>query len=457
MITMLPRHQLSKSTFMYGCQCPKRLWLNKFKPEVKDEQSEELTAIFQRGTDVGLLAQQKFPNGIDASPATPFEYQKSVFETATLIANGAIVIYEAAFQFNGILCAIDILVKENNKWYAYEVKSSTSAKDVYIQDAALQYYVITHSGLPLEDIFILHLNNEYVRYGDLDIDELFAATSILEKVKDLQDFIHTKIMECKTILQSKTEPVVAVSNHCNIPYACNFSGYCNKDIITNNNDTIDDNEEYISKDELKSCINNLVYPLYFLDFETWMTAVPEQDGHWAYRQIPFQFSLHIQQTPNGKVEHIEYLASNIKSSLEDFTNALLKNIGDDGCVVVYNKTFENMILNQLKNDFEDAKEAIENIQSRFFDLMYPFRKQYYYTPKMQGSYSLKYVLPALLPEFSYSNLTIGNGTDASAAFYNLQFEQDAATIEATRTALLEYCKLDTLAMVKILEKIYTIL
>lgn len=453
MIKTPPRHQLSKTTFMYGCQCPKRLWLNKFMPTVKDEPDEAQTAIFQGGTNVGLLAQQRFPNGVDASPETYFEYQKSVVKTAELIEAGETIIYEAAFQFNGVLCAIDILVKENNKWYAYEVKSSTSAKDVYVQDAALQYFVITNAGIDLEDIFILHLNKEYVRYGDLDLNELFTATSILEKVKGLYQFIKTKIQECKSTLQNKSEPIIEMGKQCNTPYSCDFMGYCSKNIVEADDDEIDDNEAYIYKKELKACIRNLEYPLYFLDFETWMAAVPEQDGHWSYRQIPFQFSLHIQKEPNAEVEHFEYLAKNTESSLEDFANALLKNIGDEGSVVVYNQTFENMILNHLKDDIEDAKEAIENIQSRFFDLMYPFRKQYYYTPKMHGSYSIKYVLPALVPEFSYSNLKINNGGDASAAFYNLKNETDEQVIAETKIALLEYCKLDTLAMVKILEKI----
>ena len=419
-------------------------------PIVKDEPDEVQAAIFKGGTNVGLLAQQRFPNGVDASPETYYEYQKTVIKTAELIEAGETVIYEAAFQFNGVLCAIDILVKQNNKWYAYEVKSSTSAKDVYVQDAALQYFVITNAGIELEDIFILHLNKEYVRYGDIDLNELFTATSILEKVKGLYQFIKTKIQECKATLQNKSEPIIEMDNHCYSPYDCNFMGYCSKDkeIVPE-----DYGEKYINKPAIKEFIDQLEYPLYFMDFETWMAAIPEQDGHWTYRQIPFQFSLHIQKEPNAEVGNFEYLATNTESSLEDFANALLKNIGDEGSVVVYNQTFENMILNHLKYDIEDAKEAIENIQSRFLDLMYPFRKKYYYTPKMHGSYSIKYVLPALVPELSYENLIIGNGGDASAAFYNLKNETDETKINEIREALLTYCKLDTFAMVKILEKI----
>ncbi len=143
------------------------------------------------------MAQQRFPNGIDASPETFYEYQKSVVKTAELIANGETIIYKAVFQFNEVLCAIDILVKDDNKWYAHEVKGSTSEKPTFVQDAALQYYVITNAGLDLQDIFILHLNNEYLRYDKLNLQELFTPTSVLEQVINLQPFIVQKEIELK--------------------------------------------------------------------------------------------------------------------------------------------------------------------------------------------------------------------------------------------------------------------
>lgn len=444
-----PRHQLSKTTFMYGCQCPKRLWLNKFMPTAKDEPDEAQSAIFQGGTNVGLLAQQRFPNGVDASPETFYEYQKSVVKTAELIATGATIIYEAAFQFNGILCAIDILVKDNNKWYAYEVKGSTSAKPTFVQDAALQYYVITNSGLALEDIFIMHLNNEYVRYGELNLQELFIPTSVLEQVINLQPFITQKEIELKNVLKLQQPPIIEMGNQCSTPYDCNFMGYCStgKEI-----EPEDYGEKYINKPAIKEFIDQLEYPLYFIDFETWMAAIPEQDGHWTYRQIPFQFSVHKQLTAESEVEHFEYLAENTATALEIFTSNLIDILGNEGTILVYNKAFENTRLRELKEDYEHLAKAIEAIQDRLLDLMSPFRSNYR-LPEMQGSYSIKYVLPAIVPELNYENLLIGNGGDASAAFYNLTNEADEAKINESREALLAYCKLDTFAMVKLLEKL----
>jgi len=451
-ISLPEKHLLSKSTFMYGCQCPKRLWLHKFMPEVRDEEDETQAAIFQTGTNIGILAQQRFPGGVDARPGTTYADQKSVVETAKLIANGATIIYEAAFQFNGVLAAIDVLVRHDGKWYAYEVKNSTRVKDPHILDTALQYYVITNSGLPLEDIYILHLNREYVRYGDLDLDELFTPSSVLQKVIDLQPFIMEKELELKALLQQKTAPEIAMGGQCNAPYACDFQDYCRAN-STIADEPKDYGPEKIDKMAIREFVAALNYPLYFLDFETWSTGVPEQDGHWPYRKVPFQFSLHIKKTPEAALEHYGYLAEDTASNLEEFVQQLIGLTGTEGSILVYYKPFENTILRELKEDFEQYYEVIEAIQDRLVDLIIPFKKHHYYLPAMEGSASIKSVLPALIPELSYDDLEIGNGLDASTAFYNLNKSNNITKIIEIRNSLWEYCKLDTLGMVRILEKL----
>lgn len=446
-----PRHTLSKSTFMMGCQCPKRLWLHKFKPKLRDEETEQQSAIFQAGTDIGMLARQLFDGGIDASPPTPFEYKKSVADTAAYIRRGANIIYEAAFQYDGILAAIDILVKKGSKWYAFEVKGTGGVKPPHIQDAALQYYVITRSGLELADISIVHLNTDYVRYGDLDIPQLFKPTSVVKEVRQLQSFIETKAAELKALLKTKRMPAIEVGDHCFKPYDCDFYGYCSQ-YLAEEEET---EEEYINKKAIKEFLAELEYPLHFMDFETWMTAVPEEDGHWPFRQVPFQYSLHIQEKNRAEPLHRYYLAEGPHSSHQEFAESLVQSIEKKGTILVYNKTFENTILNHLKEEFDHLGTRIEKIQARMVDLMAPFRK-HYRLPAMQGSYSIKAVLPALVPELSYDNLAIGNGGDASVAFYNLKHLEDESEKQSIRNALLEYCGLDTMAMVKILEKVKTI-
>lgn len=443
-----PRHILSKSTFMYGCQCPKRLWLHKYRPEVRDEMDEEQEAVFQRGTDVGKLAEQMFPGGVDARPKTPFAYQQSVADTAKYIAEGRDIIYEAAFQYEGLLCAVDILVKQGNSWYAYEVKSTGSVKPPHIPDAAFQYYVITKAGLELSDFSIVHLNTGYIRYGELNVQELFTAESVLDRLLHLQEFIYEKGVALKTVVANKTEmPEVEVGDHCYSPYDCDFLGFCYEGI--DDEEEEDYGEPHINQEGVKAFLSQLEYPIYHIDFESWRAVVPEYDGHWPFRQVCFQYSVHVERAPGAEPENYAYLAEGTHSSSLEFIESLLGVLGREGTVMVYNQTFEAARLKEYMREYPQYTDAIENVLGRIVDLMALFRKDYR-LPEMKGSYSIKYVLPALVPELSYSELMIGNGTDASNAFYNLQYSRNHDDLQRTRAALLEYCKLDTLAMVKLL-------
>lgn len=433
---------------MYGCQCPKRLWLHKYRPDLRDEMDEEQEAVFQRGTDVGKLAEQLFPGGVDARPETPFAYQQSVADTARYIAEGKDIIYEAAFQYEGLLCAVDILVKQGNQWYAYEVKSTSKVKDQHIPDAAFQYYVITQAGLELADFSIVHLNTTYIRYGDLNVQELFTTESVLDCVLPMQEFIHEKGIALKTVVANKKQmPEVEVGDHCYRPYNCDFLGFCYERI---HDDAEEDyGEPYINEDAVRSFLSQLEYPIYHIDFESWRAVVPEYDGHWPFRQVCFQYSVHVERAPGAEPEHHAYLAEGTHSNSLEFIENLLSVLGKEGTVMVYNQTFEATRLKEYMREHPQYAEDIENLLGRMVDLMALFRKDYR-LPEMQGSYSIKYVLPALVPELSYNKLTIGNGTDASNAFYHLQYTRNPYDIERTRAALLEYCKLDTLAMVKLL-------
>lgn len=445
-MTKPPKHILSKSTFMYGCQCPKRLWLHKYRPDLRDEMDEAQQAIFQQGTDIGKLAEELFPDGVDARPKDTFSYQQSVADTAKYIAAGHTVIYEAAFQYEGLLCAVDILVQRRGKWYAYEVKSTTSVKAQHIPDAAFQYYVITKAGLPLADFSLVYLNNAYIRNGALDIQALFATESILERVLDEQVFIDEQALLLKAIVANKNEmPNVEVGDHCFKPYDCDFHGYCYKGI----EEAEDYGEPYINQAAIAEFIDQLAYPIYHIDFESWSTAVPQYDGHWPYRQVCFQYSVHMERAPGAEPEHYEYLAEGTHCSSIDFIESLLSVLGKEGTILVYNKSFEATRLKEFMREHPQHTEAIENVLERIVDLMALFRKDYR-LPEMQGSYSIKYVLPALVPELSYNNLVIGNGGDASTAFYNLTKTENETDIINTRNALLEYCKMDTWAMVKLL-------
>jgi len=489
-INPVPRHILSKSTFLRGIQCEKALWLYKNEYHLREETSSAQQAIFNRGTDVGTLARDLFPGGVDASPTDSFHYQESVMKTSELIQNKNKIIYEAAFQFEHVLAALDILIQESSKWFAYEVKSSTEVKEVHILDAALQYYVITHAGIPLEDISIVYINNKYIRNGALDLSQLFIKQSVKKEVLELQKYISEKISELKQVAASKVKPVKDIGTQCSDPYECDFMTHCwshipkvsifdlvrlntNKKFELYSNGIIELSqlhidhkltegqqmqvESYLSKKEfidissIRSFLSTIKYPVYFMDFETFQSAIPPFDNSKPYQQIPFQFSVHYKYTRQAEPIHNEFLADAPEDPRENFIVALLKATEGSGTILTYNQTFEIARLKELSSDFPTYRIELEERIERVMDLMTPFSKRWYYTSAMNGSYSIKTVLPALVPELSYKDLTIGDGGAASAAYLTLFNNTDATHVELVRNNLKEYCKLDTFAMVKLLE------
>lgn len=226
----MKKNILSKSTFIRGLQCHKSVYLYKNRYFLRDKLSAEQQAKFRRGTNVGKLAQQLFPGGIDVSPPTPFQYAKAVEQTRQLVSENHPVIYEASFSFNGVLAALDILEYKDGKWYAWEVKSSLTVSDTYIMDAALQYYIITNCGINLADFTIIHMNAEYVLEGQLEIKKLFCYRSVLEEVRNRQQFIADEINAQLQVVTLSKSPAIDIGPHCNKPYPCDFQGHCWKHI-----------------------------------------------------------------------------------------------------------------------------------------------------------------------------------------------------------------------------------
>lgn len=451
----MAKHILSKSTFTYGCQCDKRLYLHKFKPELRNEEDEQQQAIFQAGTDVGILAQKLFEGGVDASPPDPFSYQKSVADTKGYLKTHD-VIYEAAFQFEGVMCAVDILVREGNKWHAYEVKSTNSVKPQHRLDAALQYYVIKNSGLPLSDFSIITFNKNYVRVGDIDVKELFVAQSVKQYCKDEMGFIGTKIWALKDMLEAKIEPVVEPGDFCFKPYECNFTQHCWKNVPEEVEEIDETDMPFVDKPALKEFVKQIQYPLYFFDFETVMYGVPEFDYSSTYQQIPFQFSLHVQKSANAEVEHFAFLGDGIKDPRKKLIEAMLNFLGKKGSIFGWWISFEQGRIKELAKNFPKYEKELLAINERMVDLIKPFKSQAFYHPDFKGSASLKNVLPVVVPELSYNVLTIQEGGTASFVYSQLK-NMDEQTAAENMTDLLEYCKLDTLAMVKIYERLEKII
>lgn len=484
---MIEKHTLSKSTYMYGCQCPKRLHLHKYRSDLKGPVDERVQFIKDSGTSTGILAQQLFPGGVDASPKDTYSYQESVRKTQELIAQGETIIYEAVFQYEGVLCALDMLVKEgSNGWHAYEVKGAGKVHDIYVNDAAFQYYVITNSGLALEDISIVHLNKKYVRQGELDVQQLFVKHSILKDVVKLQSSVQQKIYQLKQLLQ-QPEPVRDIGPHCDEPYPCDFIHHCWAHIPKV--DSVFDlepkaawklyaeghvhlnqiphdyplnkavayqlahyrsGEASIDKEALQHFIAGIHYPIYFLDFETFWPGVPAYDNCIPFQQIPFQFSLHVQRSATDAAEHYEFLGDGQRDPREGFMQALITLLGTEGTILCYNAVFERNRLQELAILFPQQAETLRGITSRITDLMKPFQKRWYYHPEFKGGHSLKTILPVLCPDLTYDTLTIQEGDTASKVYAQLRLH-DEVTAALHRGQLLAYCKMDTLAMVRVLE------
>jgi hypothetical protein len=227
----MEKHILSKSTFIRGNQCLKSLYLNKKRPFLRDRISPEQRAKFSRGHKIGDLAQQLFPGGIDMRPKSPTQYQKRVLEVRHIIDTGTHnIIYEASFQYDQLLAILDILIKNDKGWTAFEVKSSLGISDTYILDAAFQYYVITNSGLKLNDFFLIHIDPDYKFEGIPETEKLFNKVSVLDKVLKLQDYIREQAKRGKEALKLEKSPSIEPSDHCINPYPCDFMGHCWKKI-----------------------------------------------------------------------------------------------------------------------------------------------------------------------------------------------------------------------------------
>jgi len=483
---------LSKSQYIRGLQCHKSLWLYKHKPELRRKPDAQTESLFETGYHVGDAAKELFPGGVEVA-FDPDDFNGMLEKTKTLIANGTEVIYEAAFSENGIFAMADILVKNGEGWDMYEVKASTSVKEYHIEDASVQWYALS-GAIRLHRAYIVHINNQYVRNGALDVDALFTIADITEEVQAKQYAIEQNLAEMEQMLKAKM-PNVDIGEHCNDPFGCDFKEYCwqhiptpsvfdlyrmnwskkfemyYKGIVTYEDipdevslnatqklqiQTAKTQKPHIDKEIIKGFLDTLTFPINFFDFETFQNAIPRFDNQRPYQQIPFQYSLHILYE-DGTMEHKAFLADENSDPRPALIKRLLEDITDKGSIVAFNQSFEKSRIEELAEFDKERKEALLALNTRFVDLMVPFRQRGYYHPDFNGSFSIKAVLPALFPddpELDYKKLgSVQNGGDAMEIFAHLHLLKDKSKRDAIRKDLLAYCRLDTLAMVRIYEKL----
>lgn len=483
---------LSKSKYCNAVQCPKMLWLHKNRPEEFDN-SVLNQNVLEAGNEVGDLAMGLFGDFIEV----PYgDLDDMLEETERLIEAGTPVIAEASFSLDGLFCSVDILKnKGNNHVEIYEVKSSTHLNEIYLHDAAYQQYVLTGLGYKVDKISVVHINPDYVRRGDIELKKLFVIEDVKFHTDALQYGIRDFLSELEIIMSRKYEPDMEVGCHCNSPYKCGYFDYCTgrlphpnvfdvsrmkfdtkvklfnegkysfdellncKEIKGNQRLQVEaalTGRKEINKKEIGGILSSLSFPLYFLDFETFQEAIPPYDFTTPYEQIPFQYSLHWLESPDGELKHTEFLAEAGKDPRRSLAEKFCADIPKNVCTTAYNMSFEKNVIRKLAEIYPDLSKHLMSIHDNIQDLMIPFSKKFFYLPEMQGSYSIKYVLPALYPNdpsLDYHNLEgIQKGDQASNAFKKMKTMSPEEVAE-TRKNLLAYCKLDTYAMVKVWEKL----
>ncbi|MFM7672411.1 MAG: DUF2779 domain-containing protein [Bacteroidota bacterium] len=485
-------NSLSKSRFVSGTQCEKKLFFDVYRKDLKPAVAPTQQALFDMGHALGRLAQEVFPNGLDASEGMNGKWSIAIDRTRQWIEKGEPTIYEAAFSIPGGFAALDILHHTQSERWAIEVKSSGGVKEYHITDASFQYYVMKKAGFPPDKVFLMHVNSDYIKQGPLSPSELFHLEDITDQVLANQPAVALKHTELLNMLNRGEEPQKQIGPHCNDPFDCDYKSHCwaglpaknvfdlysarGKDwelykkgihALTDIPDNYELNhrqrlqvrgiklgESHIDLDNIKEFLVGIQGPLYFFDFETINPVIPVLNATSPFEQTPFQYSLHETDIDGQLVAHKEFLAdpaSFTNPSATDPRRSLIeqlkKDIGPNGSIIAYNAAFEIGVLKRLAIAFPEHESFLESIIDRFVDLLIPFRKAWYYLPAMGGSASIKDVLPAIAPEFSYKDLPINNGGQASETFLlmiNDGVKEDHAKI---RTDMLAYCERDSLGMV----------
>lgn len=490
---------LSKSRYCKARQCKKIIWLKKYKPEYAIQKARDI--VLENGTKVGQLAKGLFGKyeNIDFNE----NLNIMIDQTKKLLKNKPNIITEASFNYNNNFCSVNILKNDIDGVEIYEVKSSTEISDIYLDDVSYQYYILNNLEFNIKKACIVYINNKYVKQGNLELNKLFNIEDVTEIAKSKQQEIENNIYELNKYMEEHmdNEPKDDIGIKCFKPYECEFWEYCTRNLPKPNvfdikggmhldkkfekyydgkisfNDLQNENinpkyleqidfelnnlQPKIDKDYIKEIIKALNYPLYFLDYETYQVAIPEIDGTRPYQQLPFQYSLHIIKEEGAAIEHKEFLAEiEDKDFIRHFAENLIKDIPDNGSVIIYNRAFEPARNREIAEMYPDLKDELERINCNMIDFLEPFKQRKYYTKEMQGSASIKYVLPALYQkdsELDYHNLpVVHNGEEASEAFLSLKGKSKEKQKEI-RNGLLVYCQLDTYAMVKIWMKFKQIL
>ncbi len=479
--------RLSKSRLNAFRQCPKRLWLEVHKPEVKVE-SAQLQSVYAVGHQVGEIAQQGYPDGILIAPDN--DLTKALAETRQHLPSRK-PLFEATFEHEGLLIRADLLLPQGTGWHMAEVKSSAKAKDYQYTDLATQVWVAQARGVEITRATVRHIDSQFTLQAQGDYRGLLTDTDAAERVADLLPELPQTVQQARWTLEAD-EPDIAMGAHCNSPFECPFQQYCSKSapaaptypvlllpggsgkalarrLLSDGYEDLQrvpaklvsapllqrihkatvSGEPYLDSAGAARAMKDWDWPRHYLDFETMGYTVPVWLGTQPFVQVPFQFSCH-QVQKDGSVTHRSFLNLSGADPSRACAEALLESIGPKGSIVAYNAGFERGCIHRLADQFADLAPRLLQIEQRVVDLLPVVRANYYHRD-MLGSYSIKAVLPALVPALGYDALEgVQDGSMAQAAY------QEAVTPgcrperrEQLTQQLLDYCKLDTWAMVEL--------
>lgn len=463
---------LTKSQFVTYMDCPMHLWAQENDLFEDKERNIYLEHLSRQGYIVEDLAE---------------EFLKQKLEKEYPV--GSIIKFQHNLNDGNYEAILDAVITDtqNNTVDIYEIKSSSSVKLKHKYEVTFQHLLAT-TQLPVHKTYLIHVNSDYVRQGEVDLEKLFVVEDMTDTILKFQDEVERERAKAKQLLFETKPPTEDV---CDSPKTCPCPSLCHTDLPNYSIYDIPDmrkksiqfqtlktmgikdplfipsdfllttyQERYleslrkrqavINKQRIREILDELVFPLYFVDYETFGPAIPQFDGYQPYQNIVFQYSLHVVHDQKAKeIEHFEYLHTDKTEPSKQFVKDLLSHIGETGSIISWYKPFENSRNKELAELVPEYKERLLDLNERTYDLMEIFKNQHYVDYRFRGSSSIKSVLPVLIPHLSYKKLNIQKGDVAMLEWYNLINEYTGEERKQTIEDLLEYCKLDTYAMVEI--------
>ena len=484
---------ITRSVYLNGLRCLRMIWRDRHAPiDAHPSSSEE--AMIAQAARVRALALSSI-EGLKTVPKGKMEEREA--RTGELLCQKAEMIANAVFRKGDISACVDVLeCGEDGSLAIYLLSSALHLRESFLEDLAYQAWLLRELGYQVNHCYVMHLNRNYERIGDLDLSALFEKEEMIRPVQKRIPKVKEKIEIIRAALKDERCPETQADEFCRTPWVCGYFDSCfhppeGKTVFLLANmgfgqkrklyreglgdlkmlletgklnpaqtlqarHELEELPDEIDRKNIRRFLDSLRFPMYFLDFESFQPAIPEYDHTHPYDQVVFQYSLHILKEIDEEAEHREFLAEPGPDPRRKLAISLCRDIPADVCVIVYNERFEKERIRELAALFPDLSDHLLRTADNIRDLAVPFQSRWFYSRAMHGKYSIKYVLPALFPEereLNYQNLNgIHEGQAASFAYLSMR-EMSEKEQQACREELLAYCALDTLAMVKIVQKL----